>query len=162
MIKCCTVNIATSLTASVLNNFDIIYRNSITRCETLFSCGNLSIIAILPILRNNSKQMNNVDILQSAPIVFIKSNFEYLRGNYRKSMKVLHSVPTDKATAETGESLGTMFNNNLGVIHFHMKKHHLASFYFRNAMQENDKICAELHRVEHSELDVHFKYLAAM
>ncbi|KAI2655554.1 CCR4-NOT transcription complex subunit 10 [Labeo rohita] len=61
----------------------------------------------------------------SAPSLFLKSNFEYLRGNYRECVRC-------------------MFWNNLGCIHFAMGKHNLGLFYFKKALQENDHVCAQL------------------
>ncbi|XP_060561318.1 CCR4-NOT transcription complex subunit 10-like, partial [Ruditapes philippinarum] len=77
-------------------------------------------------------------------VVFLKANFEYLRGNYRKAMKMLGSGPqmyTDK-----GECLTVMHYNNLGCIHFHLRKHNLGAFYFRKAIQENENVVREMRR----------------
>jgi len=42
--------------------------------------------------------------LQNTSVVFLKANFEYLRGNYRKAMKMLGSGPpmyTDKGNVKS-------------------------------------------------------------
>ncbi|XP_031565395.1 CCR4-NOT transcription complex subunit 10-like isoform X2 [Actinia tenebrosa] len=76
---------------------------------------------------------------------FLKSNFEYLRQNYRKSIKLLNSAPkTGGNVLETGESLSTMYFNNLGCIHYQMHKYNLAAFYSRQALEENDKALSSL------------------
>uniref|UniRef100_A0A671LMX3 CCR4-NOT transcription complex subunit 10 n=1 Tax=Sinocyclocheilus anshuiensis TaxID=1608454 RepID=A0A671LMX3_9TELE len=83
---------------------------------------------------------------QSAPSLFLKSNFEYLRGNYRKAVKLLNSsnIAEHPGPLKTGECVRCMFWNNLGCIHFAMGKHNLGLFYFKKALQENDHICAQL------------------
>ncbi|NXO02284.1 CNO10 protein, partial [Rhinopomastus cyanomelas] len=82
----------------------------------------------------------------SAPSLFLKSNFEYLRGNYRKAVKLLNSanITEHPGFMKTGECLRCMFWNNLGCIHFAMGKHNLGIFYFKKALQENDNVCAQL------------------
>uniref|UniRef100_A0A673T6P8 CCR4-NOT transcription complex subunit 10 n=1 Tax=Suricata suricatta TaxID=37032 RepID=A0A673T6P8_SURSU len=82
----------------------------------------------------------------SAPSLFLKSNFEYLRGNYRKAVKLLNSsnIAEHPGFMKTGECLRCMFWNNLGCIHFAMSKHNLGIFYFKKALQENDHVCAQL------------------
>uniref|UniRef100_A0AAY5E8R1 CCR4-NOT transcription complex subunit 10 n=1 Tax=Electrophorus electricus TaxID=8005 RepID=A0AAY5E8R1_ELEEL len=83
---------------------------------------------------------------QSAPSLFLKSNFEYLRGNYRKAVKLLNSsnIAEHPGPLKTGECVRCMFWNNLGCIHFAMGKHNLGIFYFKKALQENDHTCAQL------------------
>ncbi|XP_007544091.1 CCR4-NOT transcription complex subunit 10 isoform X1 [Poecilia formosa] len=82
----------------------------------------------------------------SAPSLFLKSNFEYLRGNYRKAVKLLNSsnMAEHPGPIRTGECVRCMFWNNLGCIHFAMGKHNLGIFYFKKALQENDHTCAQL------------------
>uniref|UniRef100_A0A3B5KRU3 CCR4-NOT transcription complex subunit 10 n=1 Tax=Xiphophorus couchianus TaxID=32473 RepID=A0A3B5KRU3_9TELE len=85
-------------------------------------------------------------IHQSAPSLFLKSNFEYQRGNYRKAVKLLNSsnMAEHPGPIRTGECVRCMFWNNLGCIHFAMGKHNLGIFYFKKALQENDHTCAQL------------------
>ncbi|XP_039592278.1 CCR4-NOT transcription complex subunit 10 isoform X1 [Polypterus senegalus] len=82
----------------------------------------------------------------SAPSLFLKSNFEYLRGNYRKAVKLLNSsnIAEHPGVMKTGECVRCMFWNNLGCIHFAMAKHNLGIFYFKKALQENDHTSAKL------------------
>lgn len=42
--------------------------------------------------RNHQPRDNLFSPSQSAPSLFLKSNFEYLRGNYRKAVKLLNSA----------------------------------------------------------------------
>ncbi|XP_068092328.1 CCR4-NOT transcription complex subunit 10 isoform X2 [Hyperolius riggenbachi] len=82
----------------------------------------------------------------STSSLFLKSNFEYLRGNYRKAVKLLNSsnIPEHPGFMKTGECVRCMFWNNLGCIHFAMGKHNLGLFYFKKSIQENDHACAQL------------------
>ncbi|KAM7122500.1 LOW QUALITY PROTEIN: CCR4-NOT transcription complex subunit 10 [Ciconia maguari] len=92
------------------------------------------------------KSVMNTAGKNSAPSLFLKSNFEYLRGNYRKAVKLLNSanIAEHPGFMKTGECLRCMFWNNLGCIHFAMGKHNLGIFYFKKALQENDNACAQL------------------
>ncbi|XP_073243315.1 CCR4-NOT transcription complex subunit 10-like isoform X3 [Porites lutea] len=76
--------------------------------------------------------------------LFLKSNFEYLRQNYRKSIKLLNSAPKPNNVAVRGQSVTTMYFNDLGCIHFQLQKYNLAAFYFRKALQENNKALSSL------------------
>lgn len=80
--------------------------------------------------------------------LFLKSNFEYLRQNFRKSIKLLNSAPKPGDVLERGHSVSTMYYNDLGCIHFQMHKYNLAAFYFRQALQENNKALSLLPPVE--------------
>lgn len=92
-------------------------------------------------------------VFQSPNGFFLKSNFEYLRQNYRKSIKLLNSTPkTGDDVLKTGESLSTMYFNNLGCIHYQMHKYNLAAFYSRLALEENDKALLSLPPSEKSEI----------
>ena len=75
---------------------------------------------------------------QSIPVVYLKSNFEFLRGNYRKAIKVLNSAPPpDSSTKGVEGCIPVMYYNNMAVIHFYMRKHNLGAFYLRKAIEEN-------------------------
>lgn len=69
--------------------------------------------------------------------LFLKSNFEYERGNYRKAIKLLTGAQQDSDPWQTGESVPVMYYNNLGCIHFYMGKYHLACHYAKKALTEN-------------------------
>ncbi|KAK2146588.1 hypothetical protein LSH36_595g00023 [Paralvinella palmiformis] len=85
----------------------------------------------------------------SIPVTYLKANFEYLRNNFRKAMKFLNSMPPSaKLMATSGESLPVMFYNNLGVIHLHLRKHHLGAFYLRKAIHENGLAAKEYNTVD--------------
>ena len=73
------------------------------------------------------------------PVIFLKSQLEFLRGNYQKAARVLNTAPQPLASLRSrlGEGLPMMYYNNLGIIHFHMRKPNLGAFYFRKAIEEN-------------------------
>lgn len=64
---------------------------------------------------------------------------------------MLGSVTTSSVFTEAGECIPVMYNNNLGCIHFHLRKHHLGAFHFRKALQENENALKDIKRgAEHS------------
>lgn len=69
--------------------------------------------------------------------LFLKSNFEYERGNFRKAIKLLTGAQHDSDPWQTGESVPVMYYNNLGCVHFYMGKYHLACHYAKKALMEN-------------------------
>eukprot|EP00124_Ichthyophonus_hoferi_P000444 Ihof_evm15s16 gene=Ihof_evmTU15s16 len=68
--------------------------------------------------------------------LFIKGNFEYLRQNYRKSIKLLNSC----GTLQDNPVMSVLYFNNLAVIHFQMHKYNMASFYLNKAFEYHDKL----------------------
>ncbi|XP_022083973.1 CCR4-NOT transcription complex subunit 10-like isoform X2 [Acanthaster planci] len=76
--------------------------------------------------------------------LFLKSNFEYIRQNYRKAIKLLNSATPTADSLKTGQVIPVMYFNNLAIIHFYMGKYHLAAYYGRRALQENANAIAEL------------------
>jgi CCR4-NOT transcription complex subunit 10 len=54
---------------------------------------------------------------QSATALFLKSNFEFTRRNYRKAIKLLNSCPKSDPHL-SGQSLAVMYYNNLATVHF--------------------------------------------
>ncbi|XP_049815673.1 CCR4-NOT transcription complex subunit 10 [Schistocerca nitens] len=80
---------------------------------------------------------------------FLKGNLEYLRGNYRKAIKALSSVPQNTlAFKDCGESTSVLFYNNNGCIHHYMGKPNLACFYMQKAFQENENALNSLSKPE--------------
>ncbi|XP_052817099.1 CCR4-NOT transcription complex subunit 10-like isoform X2 [Mya arenaria] len=110
---------------------------------SVFKTRCLVMMKSLKACKREIKALMNVQSSNTS-VVFLKANFEYLRGNYRKAMKMLGSGPqmhTDK-----GECLTVMHYNNMGCVHFHLRKHHLGAFYFRKALQENENVVREMRR----------------
>ena len=93
------------------------------------------------------------DGLKAIPTVFLKSQFEYGRGNYEKTVRMLSSAaghvlnPSSSTTTVHGplRNAAAMYFNNLGVAHFHTRKHNLGAFYLRRAAEENMKTLRETH-----------------
>jgi CCR4-NOT transcription complex subunit 10 len=83
-------------------------------------------------------------ISSAMSILFLKSQFEYCRGNYQKAIRMLSSMnsqilaPSGSLRA-SARNVAAMYYNNLGIMHFHMRKHHLGAFYLRRALDENTK-----------------------
>ncbi|XP_076671022.1 CCR4-NOT transcription complex subunit 10 [Andrena cerasifolii] len=70
--------------------------------------------------------------------VFLKANLEYLRGNYKKAIKLLNSVQSENLDFKTsGESSAVLYYNNMACLHLAMGKPNLACFYLRKALYEN-------------------------
>ncbi|CAL7936013.1 unnamed protein product [Xylocopa violacea] len=70
--------------------------------------------------------------------VFLKANLEYLRGNYKKAIKLLNSVTSENLDFKTcGESSAVLYYNNMACLHLAMGKPNLACFYLRKALYEN-------------------------
>ena len=68
----------------------------------------------------------------------MKANVEYLCHNYLKALKVLSSAPTSPIVTNAGECLSAFYFNNVGCLHFHLGKFHLAAHYLKKAIEEND------------------------
>eukprot|EP00041_Stephanoeca_diplocostata_P023688 m.587572 g.587572 ORF g.587572 m.587572 type:complete len:746 (+) comp22353_c0_seq1:363-2600(+) len=81
----------------------------------------------------NALNLNN----QSITALFLKSNFEYARRNYRKAIKLLNSCST-KEPQVSGQSLAVMYYNNLATIHLQMGKYALAELYCTKALEANE------------------------
>lgn len=73
--------------------------------------------------------------------IYVKSNLEYLRGNYRKALKVLNSAP-HQVLVPGVRNVPTMYYNNVGCIHFYMGKPLLGCHYFKQALAEDKKMQA--------------------
>eukprot|EP01137_Pigoraptor_chileana_P017080 Opistho-2@74590 len=88
---------------------------------------------------------------QNPTALFLKSNFEYCRQNYRKSVKLLNSCvprasdpqqqqPSPAVAAQLQRdwhAVAAMYFNDLGAVHHQMRRHAMASYYFGRALKEN-------------------------
>ena len=72
----------------------------------------------------------------TASSLYLKSEFEYLRGNFKKSSKLLNSSPK---SCPSKEHIPTLYYNNFGCLHFKMHKYNLGVFYMSKALEENYK-----------------------
>lgn len=64
--------------------------------------------------------------------VFLRSQLEYMRGNYRKTVKVLN---TAIGQSSLDLLLTAMYNNNIGCVQFRTGKPNLGCFYFSKALK---------------------------
>ena len=88
--------------------------------------------------------------------IFLRSNYEFLRcntlhtnysylfnfcisGNHRKSLKLLNTAPRTPFLTDCGECLPSIYFCNVASCHAMMGKHTLAAFYFKKALEENDR-----------------------
>ncbi|CAN7945471.1 unnamed protein product [Ixodes hexagonus] len=62
--------------------------------------------------------------------VFLRSQLEFMRGNYRKAVKVLCT-----AQLQGDPKVTAMYHNNIGCVHFYTGKPHLGSFNFDKALR---------------------------
>ncbi|XP_076034064.1 CCR4-NOT transcription complex subunit 10 isoform X2 [Oratosquilla oratoria] len=88
-------------------------------------------------LKNIGTQAMNSGNSLNITLVCLKSQLEYLRGNHRKAIKVINqcaALPTPSPTCRP--SLGVVYYNNLGVIHFGLSKPTVACLYLQKALQE--------------------------
>ncbi|XP_026830307.1 CCR4-NOT transcription complex subunit 10 isoform X3 [Ooceraea biroi] len=70
--------------------------------------------------------------------IFLKANLEYLRGNYKKAMKLLNSTTIENLDFKLcGESSAVLYYNNVACLHLAMGKPNLACFYLQKALYEN-------------------------
>jgi len=78
---------------------------------------------------------------QNTSGLFLKSNLEYLRLNFRKAIKLLNNSCQKH---ERDANLAALYFNNMGCIHHCMRRHNVAAFYFRRALLENDRLYGRL------------------
>uniref|UniRef100_A0A131XTM8 CCR4-NOT transcription complex subunit 10 n=1 Tax=Ixodes ricinus TaxID=34613 RepID=A0A131XTM8_IXORI len=62
--------------------------------------------------------------------VFLRSQLEFMRGNYRKAVKVLCT-----AQLQGDPKVTAMYHNNVGCVHFYTGKPHLGCFSFDKALR---------------------------
>ncbi|CAF4335202.1 unnamed protein product, partial [Didymodactylos carnosus] len=103
----------------------------------------------LRVCRKELKQLSTLNM--SSPILsYLRANFEYLKENYQRSLKIITTQinHNEKTLLEIGVSLQTVFYNNLGCIHYYMRKYCFGAFYFRKALTENNRVLMELNKVQ--------------
>ncbi|KAJ8962748.1 hypothetical protein NQ318_001146 [Aromia moschata] len=84
--------------------------------------------------------------------MFLAANIEYLKGNFKESVKILTSIPNECLVyGECGESSTVLFYNNMGVIHHAMGKPNLACHYFQMALKEDTNITQSNAKKENNE-----------
>eukprot|EP01134_Creolimax_fragrantissima_P007492 CFRG7492T1 len=68
--------------------------------------------------------------------LFLKGNFEYLRKNHRKAIKLLNGCPNLPSSIV----LPVLYYNNLAIVHFQLNKPNMAAYYFAKAWKANEKL----------------------
>lgn len=90
----------------------------------------------LIMMRSVKASKREIKGLVSSPVggsnqtVFLRSHLEFLRGNYRKAVKVLCAAQVDRDVRTTA-----MYHNNIGCVHFCTGKPHLGSYNFEKALK---------------------------
>lgn len=74
---------------------------------------------------------------QNTTGLFLKSNLEYLRQNFRKAIKLLNNSCQKN---DRDPNVPALYFNNMGCIHHCMRRHAAANFYFTRALQENSRL----------------------
>ncbi|CAM9384809.1 unnamed protein product, partial [Phaeothamnion confervicola] len=75
--------------------------------------------------------------VQNTAALYLKANFEHLRQNHRKAIKLLASCHGFQGTEEyygPGEPAAVAYYNNMGCLHHRLRRHHTALAYFRKAL----------------------------
>jgi len=96
------------------------------------------------------KQALNVST-HSAEAMLLKANFEFLRRNYRKSLKLLHSVSKSQAEHEAQNKpadgskhkvspITPAIHNNAACIHFSLNNYNAALWYLSRALKATDML----------------------
>lgn len=76
--------------------------------------------------------------------IYVRANYEYLRGNFQKAMRILNTLPPPSNPKKLTDVSSVLYYNNLACIHMMLQKHSLGSFYFKKAITENEHLGKEL------------------
>ncbi|XP_044746567.1 CCR4-NOT transcription complex subunit 10 [Coccinella septempunctata] len=102
--------------------------------------------------RNLSIAKNQIQLFDGdqwkVDALFLNANQQYLGGQFQKALKTLSLIPQSILKySKHGESSAVLFNNNMGVIHHALGKHHLACIHYQTALREDMKL-QEILRLE--------------
>lgn len=88
-----------------------------------------------------SKDLSNLSSLKNnLPTILLRANLEYLRGNFRKAMRVLNTVSENiQSFKEIGEHIPALYYNNMGCVHHYIAKPNLSTFYLKKALTEEEE-----------------------
>ncbi|KAF7994310.1 hypothetical protein HCN44_003400 [Aphidius gifuensis] len=76
---------------------------------------------------------------QTTSTIFLKAHYEYVLGNYDKSIKLLNSATDNLDYKLCGGSAAVIYYNNMACINYSRSKPNLAAFYLEKALEENKK-----------------------
>ncbi|XP_067927945.1 CCR4-NOT transcription complex subunit 10-like [Watersipora subatra] len=96
-------------------------------------------------MKHCKRELKNLNNSTGEPCsAYMKANYEYLRGNLEKAMRILNSITPATSPKRLVDTSSVLFYNNLACIHMMMRKHYLGSFYFKKALTENENLAKEL------------------
>lgn len=82
--------------------------------------------------------MNMARGRDSSTELLLKSQLEYARGNHRKAVKLLMT-----SSNRTEPGMLSVFNNNLGCVHYQLRSHHTSGLFFSKALKNSSTLRAE-------------------
>ena len=82
--------------------------------------------------------MNMARGRDSSTELLLKSQLEYARGNHRKAVKLLMTSGN-----RTEPGMLSIFNNNLGCIHYQLRSHHISGLFFSKALKNSSSLHSE-------------------
>lgn len=92
----------------------------------------------LKLCKKEWKTIVSLGTIANTSTIFLKANLEYLRGNYKKAMKLLSSATIENLDFKLhGESSAVLYYNNIACLNLAMGKPNLACLYLQKALHEN-------------------------
>lgn len=88
--------------------------------------------------REVKQAMNIARGRDSSMALLLKSELEYARGNHRKAIKLLMA-----SSNQSEMGISSIFNNNLGCIHYQLGKHHTSTIFFSKALSGSSSLKKE-------------------
>jgi CCR4-NOT transcription complex subunit 10 len=129
---------------------DLEFRIHLYRARALLMCHQLkaskkeikSALEIFQRSKSEGSSKSASDKVRNESALYLKANFEYLRQNYRKALKLLsscHSSGSGEGADAAMSALtkqGPMYFNNVGCVHHKMGKYHAALSFFSKALKQ--------------------------
>lgn len=85
------------------------------------------------------------EIFQNPVVSYLRSNLEYLRGNYQKAINILNtSAQSAEASNSHDAALPVMLYNNIAVCFYGMHKPNIATSYMNKAVLKNNALYKDL------------------
>lgn len=100
----------------------------------------------LKLCKKEWKTIVSLGTIANTSTIFLKANLEYLRGNYKKALKLLNSATMENLDFKLhGESSAVLYYNNIACLYLAMDKPYLACFYLQKALHENKCAVESMH-----------------
>jgi CCR4-NOT transcription complex subunit 10 len=77
--------------------------------------------------------------MQNPAALCLKANLEYLRQNFKKSIKLLQSANVVSPSSHSCQNYQTLYLNNMGCLHYRMRRFRSAASYFSKALVACDR-----------------------